>query len=801
MLSWTAAACLVATAACAWGQTAPADAAMFENQIRPLLVENCFKCHGEKKQESSLRLDSRAAILKGGEGGPAVSLDKPEESALLKAISYRTEIQMPPKKKLGDAQISLLTKWVKAGAPWPGEDQILAVRSGGPTATDRRFWSFQPVANPQPPAVRNGAWVRSPVDAFILARLEAKGLTPAAATDKRTLLRRATFDLTGLPPTPNEIEVFLADSSPEAFAKVVDRLLASTAYGERWGRHWLDVVRYADTAGETADYPVREAYKYRNYVIDSFNRDTPYDQFIREQIAGDLVGAGEPPEQYARSVVATGYIAISRRFGFDPQNYHHLTIQDTIDNVGQTFLGLSLGCARCHDHKFDPVSMSDYYALYGIFASTSYAFPGSEEQKAPKEFASMLPPAQAKQLKAEFDAERSGLDAMLKACDGELAAAKKAVKDLVDTDGAKIKQLTKGKSDLAEKRAKLLEKGAYEVAYGVTDGTGKDYPIQKRGEPTKLGEIVPRRFLEVLGGQAIPADEKGSGRLQLARWISDRRNPLTARVMVNRIWQHHFGDGLVRTESDFGKRGRSPTHPELLDFLASRFMESGWSIKSMHRLIMLGSAYQMSCEGDATAQEMDTENAMLSHFNRQRLDAESIRDSILALGGSLDRSMGGPHPFPPVGSWGFTQHNPFFAVYDNNRRSAYLMTQRLKRHPFLALFDGADANSSVAKRPVTMVPTQALFMMNDPLVHEQSAGLARQLLAAKPDVRGRVGLVFEMALGREPSSQELARATEFLSAYREQLQLAKVPADQHELSAWAAYARTILCSNEFVFVE
>ncbi len=809
---WAAfAACFSLSSFGARGEGVSFDAAVFENQVRPLLVEQCFKCHGEKKQESSLRLDSRAALLKGGENGPAISLDKPEDSDLLKVIGYRGEVQMPPKKKLGDAQISVLTQWVKAGAPWPGEDQAIA--AGNQTKlSDRAFWSFQPVKNSKPPAVKNSQWVRSPVDAFVLARLEAVGVSPAVAASKRTLLRRATFDLTGLPPTTAEIDAFLADSSDAAFEKVVDRLLATSAYGERWGRHWLDLVRYSDTAGETADYPVREAYKYRNYVIDSFNRDTPYDQFILEQIAGDLLGKTDSADQYARNTVATGYIAISRRFGFDPQNYHYLTIQDTIDNVGQTFLGLSLGCARCHDHKFDPVSTADYYAIYGIFGSTVYAFPGSEEKKGPSNFQPMMPAAQANERKAAFDSELSRLDGGLKACDGELAAAQKEAKEAstrpaveVETRRVELKgiieQRTKAKGELAATRAKLLEKGAYEVAYGVTDGPGKDVPIQKRGEPSKPGEIVPRRFLEVLGGQPIPAEEKGSGRLQLARWIADRQNPLTARVMVNRIWQHHFGNGLVSTESDFGKRGRLPSHPELLDFLATRFIESGWSVKSMHRMIMLGNAYRMSCEADGKAHEIDPENALLSHYNRRRLDAEEIRDSILALGGSLNRSMGGPHPFPPVSTWGFTQHEPFAAVYDNNGRSVYLMTQRLKRHPFLAVFDGADGNTAVAKRPVTMVPTQALFMMNNPLVHEQSAGMARKLLQAKSDDTGRVGLALEMALGREPSSQELARATTFLSVYREQLQLAKVPADQQELLAWAAYVRTLLCSNEFIFVE
>ena len=720
------------------GQPTPEATAFFENQVRPLLAGSCFKCHGPKKQQGGLRLDSRAALLQGGDNGPVLVPGAPEKSRLIQAVRRTGELKMPPNKQLAPAQVAALVRWVKMGAPWVGA-QAAPTRGGVITPEERRFWSFQPVGNPAVPAVKDIVWPLSPVDHFILARLEAKGLKPAPNADRRTLIRRATFDLVGLPPTPEEVSAFLADRSPDAFARVVDRLLASPAYGERWGRHWLDVVRYADTAGETADFPVPEAYLYRNYVINAFNRDKPYDRFLREQIAGDILAHDAPRERYAELVTATGFLAVSRRFGFDPQNYQHLTIQDTIDTLGQSVLGLSLGCARCHHHKFDPVTLADYYALYGIFDSTRYAFPGSEERKRPADFPSLLPPA--------------------------------------------------------ETEARRKAKQSIPVAYAVAEGKSHNARIHRRGEPRQPGDEVPRRFLDILGGDPLPPGEKGSGRLQMAEWLTRSSNPLTARVMVNRIWQHHFGVGLVATPNDFGTRGRRPTHPALLDYLARRFVTGGWSIKALHRLILLSRTYQLSSERPPRLEAADPANELHGHYERRRLDAETIRDALLAVGGNLDRSRGGAHPFPPVGKWGFTQHNPFTAVYPSNRRSVYLMTQRLKRHPFLALFDGPDPNASTAQRIDTTVPTQALFMMNDPFVHEQSAGFARRILAAAAEDRDRLAWAYEVALARRPSAEEAREALDFLRRYRQLL------GRGGEAQAWAAFARTLLARNEFLFVD
>src|SRR5262249_23697252 len=642
------------------------------------------------------------------------------------------------KGRLNEAEVGILARWVEMGAPWPGELQPATLRSGAITDKDRQFWAFQPVRNPTPP----NAGGATPIDQFILARLEAKGLKPLPPAERRTLLRRATFDLLGLPPTPEEVEAFVQDASPQAFEKVVDRLLASPHYGERWGRHWLDLVRYADTAGETADYPVPQAYLYRNYVIDSFNTDKPYDVFVREQLAGDILVAGGPRDKYAEPVIATGFLAISRRFGHDPENYMHLTIQDTIDTAGQAFLGLSLGCARCHDHKFDPVQREDYYALYGILDSSRYAYSGSENRRQPADFVPLVPPEEAARLKAAFDAETAALAAEVKKLEEEKksldAEFKRAAAEKTQ-DIAPLKEKLAGINEgLAEKKrrlAQLNQVGPYPVAYAVAEGKPHHARIQKRGEPRDLGDEVPRRFLEILGSDRLPSEAAGSGRLQLADWLTRPENPLTARVMVNRIWQHHFGVGLVATANDFGARGQRPSHPELLDSLAAEFVRSGWSIKTLHRLILTSAVYQQASANPqaGNAPSVDADNRLLWRYPRRRLDAESIRDALLAIGGKLDRSPGGPHPFPPSRQWGYTQPAPSAAVYDTNRRSVYLMTQRLKRHPFLALFDGADTNASTPLRSPTTVPTQALYFMNDPFVHEQANAFAARLIGNAAD--------------------------------------------------------------------
>jgi hypothetical protein len=698
---------------------APASAAppdegveFFEKRIRPVLVERCYPCHSDAapKVKGGLKLDTRAATRKGGERGPALVPGDPDRSLLVAAVRYADEaLQMPPKAKLSDAEIATLETWVRMGAPDP---RTAAVATAPARTSPADFWSLRPVRDPPVPAVRNSAWPQNDVDRFLLAALEAKGLRPVAAADKRTLIRRATFDLTGLPPTPEEVEAFRTDDSPGAFARVVDRLLASPAYGERWGRHWLDCVRYADTTGCNSDFPVPSAYRYRDYVIQSFNADKPYDQFLREQIAGDLLPAANDAERQEH-IVATGYLAIARRFGSAAAEFH-LTVEDLIDNLGKTVLGLSLGCARCHDHKFDPVPQTDYYALYGIFASTRYAFPGTELFPHTKDFVALGSPADAAALRA-YEQELSALDRRVDQLrDEKRPLAIAAAAGLPPPSGGK-RTLKEVEEEWDRVHARMKEMGekppAVAKAYAVLEGTPVDAKVQVKGDPKKLGDVVPRSFLTALGGQKLPPEEKGSGRLELAGWLTDPQNPLTARVMVNRIWQHHFGAGLVRTPNDFGLRGERPTHPELLDWLTRRFLDGGWSVKQMHRLVMLSRAYQLASADDPADAARDVRDDYLWHFPRRRLSAEEVRDAMLAVSGALDRSPAGPHPFPPEGGWQYTQHKPFVAAYEHDRRGAYLMQQRIRKQPFLEVFDGADPNAPTGDRPLTTTALQALLLL------------------------------------------------------------------------------------------
>ncbi|MFA6547208.1 MAG: DUF1549 and DUF1553 domain-containing protein, partial [Limisphaerales bacterium] len=911
-----------------------------------------------------------------------------------------------------------LEQWVKLGAPDPRDGKAVAKVSVDMAAA-RKHWAFQPVGHPEPPILKSKARSDQPLDRFVLARLQQQGLQPNPIADRRTLVRRATFDLTGLPPTPAEIDAFLSDTSADAFAKLVDRLLASPAYGERWGRHWLDVARYADTAGDGSDYPVREAVKYRDWVINAFNADQPFDQFIREQIAGDILAGRGPLDQYAGKVTATGFLAIGKRYGYRASPaYQHLDFADAIDSLGRSLLGLSLGCARCHEHKYDPVSLADYYSLYGIFQSTKWAFPGGEEQKRPSDFPPLVAREEAARLDkvkaaelarldeslAKLKAERALLDSKTiaggpdlgfetqtlgqppgapwlssgpnkvlaeaqspfahihpagtrgvrvgsgKANDGVRyvfarplkAAPGKQMHFTVDfrtvaptdqtgayrfylgrgviqslavevsvtatelalRDGTRwevIRQLKPGawhtlrltldpakktcsgvvgtvgdltafqnrplgaswdgvadtficdaighvsgpapardldnvglqeapfaepgtgpvvvpaapSADLAERLKKLdaeiaaatkhreaeAVKDLYPVAYGVSEGKPVNARIQLRGEPEKPGAEVPRRFLELLGGDPLPPDETGSGRLELAGWLTRPSNPLTARVFVNRVWQWHFGQGLVTTPSDFGLRGDPPSHPELLDWLASEFIASGWSVKALHRLIMRSQTYQLASDDHAANLRRDPSNRWLWRHARRPLDAESIRDAMLAVSGRLDRTVPGPHPFPLVQTWNYSIHVPFYQVYDSDHRSVYLMLQRNRRHPFLAMFDAADPNMSVSQRQPTTTPTQTLYLMNSPFVQQQAEAFARRLISAPGDDAARVRLAFAMAHGRVPSKAESRDALAFLAGYRQKLAGLAKPPDREAGLAWAGLAHVLLTSNAFLYVD
>lgn len=771
----------------------------FESRIRPLLIDHCYDCHSQQAGEigGGLLLDSRAGIIKGGDSDALMIPGDPDNSLLMRAVNYKDpDLQMPPDGKLTDEQIADLATWIRIKAPDPRtEDTVAAVKAKTEIdlAEARDFWSLRPLSTPEPPATNDSSWPLSPIDHFIAAKFESANLSPAPDADKRTWIRRATFDLIGLPPTPEEIEAFLADQTSESYTKVVDRLLGSTQYGERWGRHWLDVVRYSDTAGDNSDFPIPQAYLYRNWVIDAFNRDLPYDQFVREQLAGDLLESSTAEEKRSR-IIATGYIANSRRFGSRVSDYpQHLTIEDTIDNLGRTFLATTINCARCHDHKFDPVTAEDYYALYGIFHSTRYPWPGIELEQRQRDFVTLAPPDEVNRVKAERDSRQKELDSVVKELKKERDAAKDSSRKELD------KKLEAAERAAREHAAMPLP---YETIYGVAEAeTIEDVPLQRKGDPTKPGNMVPRRFLKVLKGEPFEGREETSGRLELANWIVNRDNPLTARVMVNRIWQYHFGKAIVTTASDFGRHGQPPTHPELLDWLARRFMDSGWSIKAMHRTIMLSRTYRMSSLQSPASWEIDPSNQLLTAYPRHRLDAEAIRDTLLWLGGNLDPSPGGAHPFPPQTDWKFTQHNPFKAIYESNHRSIYLMTQRIQRHPYLAIFDGADPSASTPARLVSTTPLQALYLLNDKFVHEQAEGLAKRLIAESNDDSARLERAWSLMFGRPPESDESKAAMDFLLAAQNEFQLSGLQSNAIQEQSWHALLRSLVRLNEFVYVD
>ena len=1072
----------------------PTAAAFFEKEIRPLLAEHCQKCHGDEKDRGGLRLTSRELLLKGGDSGPAAVPGQPDRSLLIRAIRHNGDLKMPPKEKerLSERQITLLTQWVKIGLPWPDSGKTVARGSKfSITPEQRRFWSFQPVARPVAPAVKDAAWTRSALDRFILARLEAKGLRPARAADKRTLLRRATFDLTGLPPTPEEIDAFLKDTTPDAFARVVDRLLSSPHYGERWGRHWLDLVRYTDSfdaRGLGGEMDCADAWRYRDWVVEAFNRDLPYDRFVTDQVAGDLVPVKGGLNR--DGIVATGMLALGNWGGGDADKEKLLTdiADDQVDVVSRTFLGLTVACARCHDHKFDPISAADYYGLAGIFFST-HILPNvgpktngppmmripllapaelaerrsgagrvakaEAQRKAEAErFAGALArslhgqttryllaawdyqhrPTNQLRLSADDFARRQGLlpfalrrwldllgggdyrlmtksirDVLGKAgvhgwrgdpdCPSMLAnTTSDSVKMLTFTlpprsvsvhpgptngvvvawrspvsgrvrvsgqvvdadpaggdgiawvidhrrasgltelaagdfpnggrqrfdqgrgavrlkqvqieagdriellvlpkathvcdttvvelrialaDGAKVWDLSRdvladmgrgGKSnphadcfgnagvwhflDMADSRranrpaalaaslgawdrsaattdraaleraARAVEKGlpvddpaspfrirrredegnlpaesraalakldaeiagqrkalvdSIPFANGAQEGGVPGSPhagvhdvrIHIRGRYDRLGGLVPRRFPEILGGLDEKPIAAGSGRLQLARWLTRVGNPLTARVMVNRIWQHHFGAGLVRTPSNFGKLGEPPTHPELLDWLARQFVKSGWSVKQMHRLIMLSATYRQASEPVAETLKQDPDNRLFGRMSRRRLEAEAVRDSLLAVAGRLDRKQGGPA----------------VRAFRSPRRTVYLMTVRSDRSGFGPLFDTADPTVEVDRRTISTVAPQALFLLNHPFALEQRRELAKRIRAVKGDDGEKISRAYVLLYGRPPSDEEKKIGLDFLKGAGATVQ------------AWEEYCQVLLCANEFIYVD
>ncbi len=764
---------------------APDDADFFEKKVRPLLVEKCQSCHGAEKQKGNLRVDSMAALLAGGDRGAAVVPGKPDESLIVRVLAYDGDVKMPPKNKLPNAEIAVFKEWVQRGAAWPESIAVVAApkvvaASREFTAEERGFWAFQPV-RPQPvPATGS-----HPVDAFLLAKLREQNQSFAPPADRRTLIRRITFDLTGLPPTATEVDAFVKDDSTDAYEKLVDRLLASSAYGEKWGRRWLDVARYADSNGMDENLAYVNAWRYRDWVIRAFNSDKPYDEFVRDQIAGDLVPGGTEAER-AERMTATGFLVIGPKMlaEDDPMKMRMDIIDEQLDTAGQAFLGLTLGCARCHDHKFDPITAADYYGLAGMFYSTK-TMVNFNVVATWNERAIGTPEQIAKLAEHRKEAERIKND-----LSRVERPASRAVAGIAGAQGLAI-ALRKTQAD-AEKA-----KPPVDEVMAVEDAKSENLKIHLRGNHLTLGAEAPRRLPRIVAGDAaLSLAPNRSGRLEFADWMTRTDNPLTARVMVNRIWAGHFGTGLVRTPDNFGRLGERPTHPELLDWLAAEFVRSKWSVKKLHKLIVTSNAYKMSSGSNPNA----VENKLYSHFNRRRLDAEEVRDGLLAVAGLLERTSGGTLLKATPRQYVTSTANKNYDTYNSPRRTVYLPIVRSAVYDVLQTLDFADPSVPNGKRSATTIPTQALLMLNSSLADRTSEAFAKSLLEVKGDDAGRIREGYLRAFGREPSSKESEKLLAYL---QKSVEVAdpKLSTDEKLLKAWRGLCRVLFASNEFVFVE
>lgn len=924
---------LTAAAHLAAQQTSGA-ADFFEKKVRPLLSSKCGGCHNARQKAAGLDFTTSTGLAAGNANGHLAA-------RLIAVTSYDDKVKMPPTGKLPSSELADLKYWADSGAPLPQyRPAIVAQASAGPNPGKRNHWSFLPVRKQQPPAVRNQSWVSSPVDAFIAAKLEAQSLPLPGPADKLTLLRRAKLDLHGLAPTEEEIQEFVDDDRPDAYARLIDRLLASPRYGETWGRHWLDVARYAETSGVDDNVPYPEAWRYREYVIDAFNRDLPFDQFIREQVAGDLIPAPDGSEVNARGIVATGFLALGPKavVEIDKTKTFYDAVDEQIDTTTKAFLGLTISCARCHDHKFDPVSTRDYYSLAAIFANTR-SYENLVDRLSPPYLAPLVPRAAWEEyrkqeeriaglrmlasavlqteswrhsmanvfprmadymvsatadranpprdldpkliaawvkyldpksgfrphLKEWHDATASNQRAIAEAYQAKFLEIAKRWQQVLDEwrtqtaeavrDGRKLPkapnvEYNDGKAAFSapedrlfvevaipartlndrssvdgpfvlsdeqqekllrpESRAEVerLRKDADELAKAqppvppqanaVAEGPAHEQKILLRGNHQSFGEPVGRGVPEIIraGYDNFPAS--GSGRGKLAEWLTDRRNPLTARVIANRIWQWHFGHGLVRTPNNFGVMGEMPTHPELLDYLASKFMDEGWSLKSMHRSLMLSSTYRASSAGSEQSWSLDPGNRLFSRFERRRLRVEEFRDVALQLAGELELKTGGI--FDPVDAITPRARGPrnmaasprSFDV--SRRRSIYLNVNRTALPEPMVLNDFVDSTTSAGERPETITAPQALFLMNSPFVAARASAFARKLLAdSSLSSQDRIRKAALSAWTREPSDSDLQRLTTYIENY---------PAGtENPAAAWESLCRYLLSSNRFHYVD
>ncbi len=763
--SGAAAALALLTAASAGAQTAqtPADGIkLFEENVRPVLERNCFMCHSDpERAENGLLLTTRAGLLRGGERGPAISTSEPVLSLLLHAVEYEDEqLQMPPSGRLADADLDAIRQWIQLGAPFGGdEDELTEVAPAGDeyeiTDADRAWWSVRPLERPDVPAVADAEWPLNPIDNFLLARIEAAGLEPPPAADRRTLIRRASYDLTGLPPTLADVEAFERDQRPDAWERLIDRLLASPHYGERWGRHWLDLVRYAETDGYERDRKKPSAWRYRDWVIDALNADMPYDEFLTHQLAGD-----ELDEPTTASIVATGYL----RLGIwddeptDTELAQYDDLDSVLDTTSRVMLGMSIGCARCHNHRGDPIPQTDYYRMLSFFRGIAPYKVGGGNQPTPRNYTDWIPANLG-------DAGVSSLPA--------------------DWGPANLIQVLRVKE------------------------IGPEAPpthVLIRGNPHAPAERVEPGFPLILGDgdpglEPAAADSPTTGRRHaLARWIADKGNLRTSRVMANRLWQYHFGRGLSPTPNDLGRFGEPATHPDLLDWLATEFTERDWSLKSMHRLMMTSRAYRMSSRPPDGALEADPGNDLFSRFNMRRLTAEEIRDSVLAASGRLNLELGGPSVYPPMpeevlatasrpdAAWGEA------TTEQASRRSVYIHVKRSLLHPLLESLDMADTDSTCPVRFTTTQPTQALMMLNGEFMSEQAAALAASVDGAGGALEDRVSGALEAVLARRARPVEVARGVGLIEELRREEGF-------DSSAAFASYSLLLLNLNEFAYLD
>jgi cytochrome c553 len=772
----------------------------FETAVRPVLAEHCQKCHGEKKQWGGLRLDSRQALLAGGENGPAIVPGQPEQSRLIRAVRQTDdEISMPPEGKLTDRQVADLARWIEWGAPFP----VVEGNTKG-AHRDPEHWAFQPPQNQALPPTQNTAWQQSPLDHFILVQLESAKLSPAMPADRRTLIRRVTFDLVGLPPDTYEVAAFLTDERPDALECLADRLLASPAYGKRWGRHWLDVARYADSNGLDENIAHGNAWRYRDYVVAAFNSDKPYDHFLVEQLAGDLLPADDQAKRHEQ-LIATGFLAIGPKVlaEVDEDKMQMDIVDEQIDTFGRAFVGLTLGCARCHDHKFDPIDTADYYGLAGIFKSSRAM---ENYKKIARWHENVLPSPTTDALKSEYDAQ---LAAKKQEIEEFIAKADEQVRTDA-TAGASLPEKletlypTKTKAALKKLRDEqtALQKNPPDLpsAMGVTEDAVADTAIRIRGNPLKLGEVAARHVPPALRGPTAPQFTSAeSGRRELAQWLIDSEHPLTSRTLVNRVWRWHFGEGLVRTPDNFGLLGEKPTHPELLDWLARRFVADGWSIKSLHRMILSSATYRQGSTPRKETLASDPENRLFGRANVRRLEAEAVRDALLAVSGQLDAQMGGSLLTVKNRAFFFDHTSKDMTDYSSRRRSLYLPVVRNNVYDVFQLLDFPDPAIPSGDRSTTTIAPQALLMLNSDLIIDAAANLADRLLASASKSEDRVRQLYEMSYGRPANSAETSAAVAFLATAERSLATSEL--DKRQREAWSALCQTILAANEFVYVK